>query len=282
MAVLEKSDYYTNFCEQVLFIVSTVLSKATQKLYLDSPISQYGLDSIGITNIISIINKAFKLELSPVSLYGHQTVKEAATDLYNRFGKEIDSREIDFELIQQHCEQFIGTNLDKDPTTPEINCHHQIEKTVSETIVDRDYLLVFSAVNSDSLLETVRNVARYLAEHMDESNLIAALELELMSSDTSEKERLAIIAKNNKALLTEMNNFISGQLNNQIYIGEMAVKSNNITMFVSSEEARMYLQNSFFNDGVKEIAALWSAGVEVDWSIFTKENKPKIKINSCM
>ncbi|TAK71819.1 MAG: hypothetical protein EPO11_10865 [Gammaproteobacteria bacterium] len=226
-------DVYVNFCDYILYIVSNALGKEVRELHLDSPISQLGLDSMAIIKIISSINKAFKLELSPVTLYGHKTIRDITSDLYNRFGDKINI------------------------SIPEINYPQQTQ---------RDYLLVFSAFNKELLLNTLRNIAYYLKDNINDHSLIANLEKKLMSTCKPEKERLAIIARDNVSLLREINHFISGQLNEQIYIGEMRDNSHNITIFAACDKAKMFIKNHLLRGEVKKLAVLWSLGIEMDWS----------------
>lgn len=196
-----------------------------------------------------------------IKLYGHKTVKDVAYDLYNRFQEKIDAGEVNLQSIKLLYEQ---------ENEPPIIAY--------DPITNRVHLLVFSAQNREGLLKILHKVADHLKKCVDESSLIAILEFELMSIRRPDKVRLAIIARDNQELLAEINHFISGQDSNYIYVDEIENKTDGITMFASCNDAKTFLRNSFYDGSVKKIAALWSLGIEIDWSIFTNENKHGIVI----
>ncbi len=255
----KKGNPYDDFSDQILLIVKKSLNKKVQYLYLDSPLSEFGLDSIMVTKIVSMINNLFKLKLSPVTLYGHKTVRDVAYDLYGRFQEKIDAAEVNLQSIN-----FL---YEKENEPQVIAC---------DAISNRDHLMIFSAKCKDDLKMTLQNVADNLKKRADESGLITTLELELMSTCRPEQARLAIIAQDNKELLAEINYFISGKSSNYIYADEIEYKVDDITVFSLCNDAKEFLRNSFHDGGIKKIAALWSLGVEIDWLAFFGENKQGI------
>lgn len=152
-----------DFSEYMLLIVSKVLGKKAQEFSLDSPISQFGLDSIGVTKIVFIVNKAFKLKISPVSLYGHKTVKEAASNLYHSFENIIDLEEITPQLIQSLCDKFLAADSEQKITVSESSRFNQTETVLKENNVNREHLLGNSLGLVSSLFDRVQQEPNFVA-----------------------------------------------------------------------------------------------------------------------
>ncbi|MBA2648579.1 MAG: acyl carrier protein [Legionella sp.] len=261
MNTLKKRDYYNDFCHHILCIVSNALEQETRNIHLETPISQFGLDSITITKIIVIFNKVFELELSPVALYGYKTIKEMGVDLYNRYQEKIDTKSVTSHSIKLLCDQLLVEN----PIAP--------EEIDSIEVVKREYLFVFSAINRTQLLEDLHEMVLYIKGHIDK-NLMATLELELMSNCKTEKIHLAIIAQDSANLLNAINSFISGELNSRIYFGEKVdQEQHNITMFSVCNDAKSFLRTCYSIGDIEKIAALWSLGIDIDWKLLTSPSK---------
>ncbi|MBX9357298.1 phosphopantetheine-binding protein [Chromobacterium piscinae] len=256
MEQLKKRTGYDIFLEQILFIVKKTLNKESQTLYLDSPLSQFGLDSIMVTNIVSMINNFFKLKLSPVTVYGHKNVRDVASDLYDRFRIEIDTARISLQSIKSAYE-----NVSDYPIV------------VSDVFADRPRLIFFSASDNGQLKKILHGVVDFLNNSSDDPNLIKALEFEFISLCRPGKARLAIIANDRKELLEEINYFIAEQSSNYIYAENLNEVVSNIDIFSSCNNAKKFLRDSICDNGLKKIAGLWSLGVDIDWHMVLGESR---------
>lgn len=308
---------FNKFCECVLLIVSKALGRNKHSVDLDKNISEYGIDSLAVTNIIASINRCFDLTLSPVNVYGHNTVRAFSQHIYKTSSAKLNAQSYSVNDVERTVDHLMGNdNLpDGKKTSDENNTVRKSSSDVrnstdgsttvndlsekvlsvtsskshimaaSKVCVERKYLIVFSDSDKDRLSRRVAELADHVRLNLSESTLLSELQSRMISVDVSSsaKEKAAFVASSSADLLDAMNAYIAGKPNQSTYCSpEYACDSAaNVSLFRMNDSARRVIQKWCDEMRIEAIAGLWVAGTDLDLAGFlTEKSRPVASLSA--
>jgi acyl transferase domain-containing protein len=78
--------------KQIIQMVSSLLKLDIRYISAEEGLSEYGMDSISVTNFTNQINSYYTLELTPAILFEHQTLRSFAEYLIENYQKEMEKQ----------------------------------------------------------------------------------------------------------------------------------------------------------------------------------------------
>ncbi len=121
-------------------MVSELIKVDSDEITLDEDMSEFGLDSITLTEFSNNLNDTFGLELTPAEFFEHSTLGEFTDFLINNFSEQLTN------ILQDTAEPSHTTNQ------PNVGVDETLSDSVAEEIVlDIRPGLIKSTINADSI-----------------------------------------------------------------------------------------------------------------------------------
>ncbi len=139
-------------------------------------------------------------------------------------------------------------------------------------------LFVLSAKDIDSLRKYAENLKLHLDRNPD--MFLTNVAYTLQVGRTPMNERLAIIASSIEELKKKLILWISLVDNNNleqedVFQGNIKKSKNDLGSLIEGEAGEIFLSAIYKNNDLKKTARLWISGVDVNWSLLYKNDKPR-------
>ena len=137
-------------------------------------------------------------------------------------------------------------------------------------------LIVLSAKNEDRLKEIAKNLCTYIFSPLAPHPLsLHEVAYTLQVGREAMEERLALIVKDAKDLLTKLSGFIdSKQTFETIYSGNVKRNKEKASLLGDGDEGKVFVNSIIENRKLHKLAQLWCSGVEIEWDLLYADYKP--------
>ena len=161
-----------------------------------------------------------------------------------------------------------------------VNAHIAIEEYHVQNIAEvqqqiGDQIFVISAKNEERLLAFIKKIQQFLSDNKQNISLVDFAYTLQVGKEPME-ERLAVIARSADELNEKLDLYISGETDiNQLFRGNAKSSSEVYRLLLQGNEGEQYIENVAKNQNFEKIASLWIAGVDFNWDIIYRGNRPK-------
>ncbi len=161
------------------------------------------------------------------------------------------------------------------------NCHLIIDEyipetgQISESVADPSSpsLLVLSARDITRLEESASNLLGFLMRTADLRLIDVAFTLQTGRQEM--EERLAFAACSLAEVKHKLSAFLDKETVSASYRGHVEVIGDAASMLASAEEGRQTIAAAISDRSLDKLARLWTAGIEIDWSLLDRAGHPK-------
>ena len=161
------------------------------------------------------------------------------------------------------------------------NCHLIVDeyipesKQISETAItpSSPSLVMLSARDGVRLRELAANLLGFLERKPDLRLVDVAFTLQTGRQEM--EERLAFTANSLAEARDKLSGFLAGETISAIYRGRVDGIGDAASILISDQEGKQLLAAAISNRSYDKLARLWTAGIEIDWSLLDQAGRPK-------
>jgi amino acid adenylation domain-containing protein len=161
------------------------------------------------------------------------------------------------------------------------NCHLIVDEYVSESEHSPEIpgtrwspgLFVLSAGAGSCLRESASNLLRFFEEDPDVSLPDVAFTLQVGRQEMD--ERLAFVAESLAEAKAKLSAFLKGETSGAIYRGCVEGADSPASLLASGDEGKHFIAAAIRNQALDKLGQLWTAGVQIDWSLLYQGPQPK-------
>jgi len=162
------------------------------------------------------------------------------------------------------------------------NCHLIIDEYIPEFGQGNEAslepsspsLVVLSARDGARLRESASNLLKFLERTSDLRLIDVAFTLQIGRQEM--EERLAFMAWSLSEAKQKLSAFLEGETVGASYRGDVETSLGDAaSVLISGEEGKQFLATTIRNRSLDKLARLWTAGIEINWSLLYQGDQPK-------
>jgi amino acid adenylation domain-containing protein len=233
----------------------------------------HAIAAAGITCLLKVLLAIRQRQIPPLA--GLEKVNDALGLDISPF--YLNTRVVDWERQGGRPRRAAINGLSASGT----NCHLIIDEFIPETgpigesamEPSSPSLVVLSAQNNARLRASASNLLRFLKRSA--GLRLTDVAFTLQTGRQEMQERLAFTACSLSEAEHKLSAFLNGETVGASYRGHVEGINDAASPFISDEERRLSLTAAINDQSLDKLALLWTAGIEIDWSLLDQAGRPK-------
>lgn len=158
------------------------------------------------------------------------------------------------------------------------NAHVLIEEYpnnyLDKSAGNQQFLFVYSAKNIERLTHYLQKNTEFLKNQEKEINL-SNYSYTLQTGRSAFKKRIAIIASGIEDLCEKINMALNNQINDEFIFRTKDNQDDSLVSILTGSSGSEYIKSLAKDNNLKNLAQLWTLGIDIDWSEIYTNNKPQ-------